>query len=59
MEPPRDVEWCARYLNPHYVVSRYPDAADGLPYEVYEEEDASRALDCARVILEWVRQLLQ
>ncbi len=59
VKPPRGVERCARYLNPHYVVSRYPDAANGLPYEVYEEDDVSRALDCAEVILGWVEQLLQ
>ncbi len=58
-EPPREVERCARYLNPHYVVSRYPDAANGLPYEVYEEDDVSRALGCAEVVLGWVEQHLR
>ncbi|MCE4603071.1 MAG: HEPN domain-containing protein [Desulfurococcales archaeon] len=59
VKPPREVERCARYLNPHYVVSRYPDAANGLPYEAYEEDDVSRALSCAEVILGWVEQLLR
>jgi len=59
VKPPREVERCARYLNPHYVVSRYPDAANGLPYEVYEEDDASRALECAEAILGWAEQLLR
>ena len=59
VEPPREVERCARKLNPHYIVSRYPDAANGLPYEIYEREDALEALNCAEVVLGWVRRLLQ
>ena len=58
VEPPRRVKRCIRYLNPHYVVSRYPDAANGLSYEVYEE-DASGALDRVEVILGWVEQFLR
>ncbi len=59
VEPPREVVRCARYLNPHYMISRYPDAANGLPYELYEEEDALKAIECAEVVLGWVEQLLQ
>ena len=58
LKPPGEVDRCARFLNPHYVVSRYPDAANGLPYEVYGEDDVSRALGCAEVILGWVEQFL-
>lgn len=56
--PPREVERCAKFLNPHYVVARYPDAANGLPHEIYEEDDARRALECAEAILAWVEQHL-
>ncbi len=58
-EPPGDVERCVKRLNPHYMVSRYPDAANGLPYEMYTREDAEEALRCAETILGWVRRLLR
>ncbi len=28
------------YLNPDYTVARYPDAANGVPYELYNEATA-------------------
>ena len=59
VEVPGDAARCARRLNPHYVVSRYPDAANGLPYEVYGEEDAVEALECAGVVLAWAERLLR
>jgi HEPN domain-containing protein len=58
LEVPGNVMRCLRRLNPHYVVSRYPDAANGLPYEVYDREDADEALECAEVVLEWVKERL-
>ncbi len=49
-----------RELTMHYTVSRYPpDAANGLPYEVYTEGKARRVLEMAREVVEWVRQNLQ
>jgi HEPN domain-containing protein len=48
LEAPGNVMRCLRRLNPHYVVSRYPDAANELPFEVYDREDDDEAIDCAR-----------
>ncbi len=59
IEPPPDVARCARQLNPHYMVSRYPDAANGVPFQMYERSDAEKAIECARRVLEWVKQLLR
>ncbi len=59
VDVPRDVQRCIRRLNPHYTVARYPDAANGLPYELYEREDAEEAVRCAEVVLGWVEQLLR
>jgi len=46
-----------KILSPHYVVSRYPDAANGVPSEVYTLEVAGRCLKAAEVILEWVKKV--
>ena len=48
-----------RELTMHYTTARYPDAANGIPYEVYTESRARRALELAREVVEWVRRNLQ
>jgi HEPN domain-containing protein len=48
-----------RELTTHYITTRYPDAANGIPYEVYTESKARRALELAKEVVEWVRQNLQ
>ena len=47
-----------RELTAHYTIALYPDAANGLPYEVYTEARAKEALERARRVIEWVRQNL-
>ncbi len=46
-------------LNKYYTITRYPDAANGLPSEVVDEEEARRALDIAKRVVEVVRNELQ
>jgi len=45
-------------LNPHYLVSRYPDAANGVPSEVYSKRMAEACLSMARGVVEWAKRLL-
>jgi HEPN domain-containing protein len=33
-----------KFLNPHYTISRYPNAANATPSEAYTEEIAKRCL---------------
>ncbi len=47
-----------RRLNPHYRVSRYPDAANGVPMEVYSERIASELVGLSERVVSWVRKLL-
>jgi HEPN domain-containing protein len=37
-------------LNPHYLTSRYPDAANGVPSEIYTER-------MGRMCLEWTERI--
>ena len=48
-----------RKLNPDYVLTRYPDAAYGLPYELYDEEMAREKIQMAEAVIEWVRKELK
>jgi len=49
----------ARELNPEYLVTRYVDAANGIPAEMYDEKSATMHLKCAEVILQWIQGLLK
>ncbi len=49
---PDDVEEQLYVLNKYYTVSRYPDAANGLPSESVDRIEAERALKIAEVVLE-------
>ncbi|MHA2365844.1 MAG: HEPN domain-containing protein [Candidatus Hodarchaeales archaeon] len=47
-----------RILNPEFVTTRYPDAAFGVPYEMYDEEIALDFLKKTEEVLEWIRSHL-
>lgn len=40
-----------RALNREYVCSRYPDAANGVPFENYSRDDSERFLNACRQVL--------
>jgi len=47
-----------RLLNPEYVVSRYPDAANGVPAEMYDENKAKFLLEVTERLWSWVISVL-
>jgi HEPN domain-containing protein len=47
------------YLNPDYTVARYPDAANGVPYELYDEPTARAKVEAAREIAAWIEDLIR
>ncbi len=52
---PQDLEKPLPILNKYYTITRYPDAANGLPSEAVDEEEAKRAIDLAKKIIEVVK----
>jgi len=48
-----------RELTVHYTISRYPNAANALPYELYDEAKARDLVERAKRVLEWVRRHLR
>lgn len=50
----------AKYLDMHYISTRYPNALGGdlSPSEFYEREDAQKCINSAESILKIVKQLL-
>ncbi len=45
-------------LNPEFLATRYPDAANGIPAEAFGERSAQVHLAAAREVVEWVREQL-
>jgi hypothetical protein len=45
------------YLNPDYTTARYPDAANGVPYEVYDRPTAEAKVRAAEGAFAWLRSL--
>lgn len=46
-------------LTADYTMARYPDAANGVPYEVYDRETAENKVTSAEAILTWLRQQIR
>lgn len=55
LDAPEPVRAALRRLNPEYVVSRYPDAANGVPAENYDCARAEELLALAERVEAWVR----
>jgi HEPN domain-containing protein len=43
------------FLNPDDTVSRYPDAANGIPYELYDQDIASSKVKAAEEVTAWLQ----
>ncbi len=55
---PEDLESSIHILNKYYTVTRYPDAANGLPSESVDEVEAMRAIRIAEEVIKYVRSYI-
>jgi HEPN domain-containing protein len=55
VEIPAEFLTFLRKMTPDFVLARYPDAADGVPYELYDRDIAQERLGFAKKVLEWIR----
>ncbi len=53
---PQELEDQIYIFNKYYTITRYPDAANGLPSESVDEIEARRAVDLAEKIIEYIRE---
>lgn len=53
---PEDVKKAAIELNPYYVITRYVNAANGVPADMHDEKIATLQLNNAEIILKWVEK---
>ena len=59
LKPSPALETALYMLMPHFSISRYPDAADGVPSEKYNESLAKDLLDATEKIKQWLEQHLK
>lgn len=55
---PAKLEGKLPILNKYYTITRYPDAANGLPSESVDEEEAGRAMRIAMEVFEYAKKEL-
>jgi HEPN domain-containing protein len=48
----------AAELNPEFLQSRNPDAADGVPAQLYDRPAARFHFECAEDIVSWAKELI-
>jgi HEPN domain-containing protein len=48
-----------RRLAPEFVTTRYPDAAYGAPYEIYDKEIAAENLEKSREVILWIKSQIE
>ncbi|MEN4006818.1 MAG: HEPN domain-containing protein [Methanobacteriaceae archaeon] len=48
-----------RKLSPDFVITRCPDAAHGVPYELYDDEIAKERLEIAKNVIKWIQKELK
>ena len=48
-----------RHLSPHFILTRYPDAAGGVPADLYDEERGRESVTRSKRVIEWVRNRLE
>ena len=53
-EVPKEYLAFLRQLTPEYYLSRYPDAVEDVPYELYEKDDISVFINKTRELLQWI-----
>ncbi len=57
--PPQEIVKAVTRINPFYFVSRYPDAAAGLPSEMIDKELAKELVNYAEMVVKWVESYLK
>ncbi len=53
LKAPETIVSACKKLNPHYIQSRYPDAANAIPKEAYEAGQVEELLEKAKGVFEW------
>jgi HEPN domain-containing protein len=56
---PTNIKEDLMVLSPHFIISRYPDAANGVPFKQYNKSISEDLYNKAKEVVEWVKENLQ
>lgn len=56
---PKSISINMQFLNPHYTVTRYVDAAVGKPSDIYDSDIAEQAIAKSKETLSWINNNLK
>jgi len=56
---PEEILYELRRLAPEYIISRYPDATESVPYENYDESIAKDRLNRAEKFFKWLNSQIK
>jgi HEPN domain-containing protein len=56
---PQNVSQAAAKLSPHYIITRYPNAANAVPAKLYDKASAQMHLKLSSEVLQWVKEELR
>ena len=56
LDVPAEILSSSKRLNPHYIQTRYPDVANAIPKDAYDDEIAGELLEEAKKVFEWTEK---
>jgi Uncharacterized conserved protein related to C-terminal domain of eukaryotic chaperone, SACSIN len=56
---PTNIKEDLMVLSPHFIISRYPDTANGVPFKQYNKSISEDLYNKAKEVVEWVKENLQ
>lgn len=59
LEVPMEFLTIARELTPEFIITRYPDAAGGPPFELYDENNTKEILNKAERFFQWLKREIE
>ena len=58
LQAPADVIDASRLVESDYMEARYPDAAQGVPFELFDDDDSEKRIEATSRVQQWVSQQL-
>ncbi len=59
LKVPEEYLSIARELTPEFIITRYPDAAGGAPFELYDYKTAASILEKAERFFAWLEKKIK
>ncbi|MHA1253902.1 MAG: HEPN domain-containing protein [Candidatus Helarchaeota archaeon] len=58
LKAPEEILELLRRITPYYYISRYPDAANGVPYELIGKKIAEEIIEASERVVDWIKGIV-